>query len=38
MPRRIAFLNPFGTDAYDEIITETLGPLALPTPSWWLPT
>ena len=30
MPRRIAFINPFGTDAYDEIISETLGPLALP--------
>ena len=29
MGRRIAFINPFGTDAYDRIITETLGPLAL---------
>ena len=29
MARRIAFINPFGTDAYDEIIMETLGPLAL---------
>ena len=27
--RRIAFINPFGTDAYDGIISETLGPLAL---------
>lgn len=30
MGRRIAFINPFGTDAYDRIIAETLGPLALP--------
>lgn len=28
--RRIAFINPFGTDAYDRIIDETLSPLALP--------
>jgi allantoin racemase len=27
--RRIAFINPFGTDAYDRIIEETLGPLAM---------
>jgi allantoin racemase len=27
--RRIAFINPFGTDAYDAIIAETLGPLAM---------
>jgi allantoin racemase len=29
MGRRIAFINPFGTDAYDDIITQTLGPLAM---------
>lgn len=28
-PRMIAFINPFGTDLYDRIITETLGPLAM---------
>jgi allantoin racemase len=28
--RRIAFINPFGTDAYDRIIDETLSPLAMP--------
>jgi allantoin racemase len=28
--RRIAFINPFGTDAYDRIIEETLAPLAMP--------
>lgn len=27
--RRIAFINPFGTDAYDTIIDETLGPVAM---------
>jgi len=27
--RRIAFINPFGTDSYDDIISETLQPLAL---------
>lgn len=27
--RRIAFINPFGTDAYDRIIRETLEPLAM---------
>ena len=27
--RRIAFINPFGTDAYDTIIEETLSPLAM---------
>ena len=27
--RRIAFINPFGTDAYDAIIRDTLGPLAM---------
>lgn len=25
MPRRIAFINPFGTEAYDELLRETLG-------------
>lgn len=28
MQRRIAFINPFGTSTYDEIITETLVPYA----------
>ena len=28
-PRHIAFINPFGTDRYDQIITETLGPLVM---------
>lgn len=28
-PRTIAFINPFGTDLYDRMITETLGPLAM---------
>jgi allantoin racemase len=28
MQRRIAFINPFGTEIYDEIITETLVPYA----------
>ncbi|MBI4259121.1 MAG: hydantoin racemase [Actinobacteria bacterium] len=28
MDRRIAFINPFGTDLYDEIIAETLVPQA----------
>lgn len=28
-PRTIAFINPFGTNLYDRIIEETLGPLAL---------
>ena len=27
--RRIAFINPFGTDAYDAIIDETLRPMAM---------
>jgi allantoin racemase len=27
--RRIAFINPFGTDAYDTIIEETLAPVAM---------
>jgi allantoin racemase len=27
--RRIAFIDPFGTDAYDEIIRDTLEPLAM---------
>lgn len=29
MGRRIAFINPFGTDAYDRIIEDTLAPLAM---------
>ena len=27
--RTIAFINPFGTDLYDDIIADTLGPIAL---------
>jgi allantoin racemase len=27
--RRIAFINPFGTDAYDRIIADTLSPLTM---------